>query len=114
MKNNFKIKIKQILCLIIGFLTFNSVSTLAVENTIPPENVENYFLTQNHILKSPELYNFLIDIEKGVFPAISKLDKKQKLELENLIYKLNRHLSNGYDRSGSKCHIVGDMSKANF
>ena len=108
MKNNFKIKIKQILCLIIGFLTFNSVSTLAVENTIPPENVENYFLTQNHILKSPELYNFVIDIEKGVFPEISKLDKKQKLELENLIYKLfnvNKLLHKGNDWSDSKLDL---------
>jgi len=30
------------------------------------------------------------------------------------MYKLHQHLSNGYDRSGSKRHIVGDMSEANF
>lgn len=108
MKNNFKIKIKQILCLVIVFLTFNSVSTLSVEKTRTPDNVENYFLTQKHILKSPELYNFVKNIEKGAFPEISQLDKKQKLELEKLLYRLfnvNRFLYKGNDWTDSKLDL---------
>ena len=52
------------------------------------ENNSNYFLTQEHILKSPELYNFIEDTEKGIFPDISKLDRDQKKELVILFYRL--------------------------
>ena len=52
------------------------------------ENNSNYFLTQEHILKSPELYNFIEDTEKGIFPDISQLDKDQKKELVILFYSL--------------------------
>ena len=90
MSENLKIKLKRILCLIIGFLTFNSISAVAVEKAIATENVDNYFLTQKHILESPELYNFVKDIEKGIFPDVSQMDKKQKIELEKIIYKLCR------------------------
>ena len=88
MIENLKRKIKWVLCLIIGFLTFNSISVVAVENTMLPENVDNYFLTQEHILKSPELYNFIKDTEKGVFPEFLNFDKEQKKDLVILIYKL--------------------------
>ena len=77
-----RIKLKKILCLVFGFLALNSISTHAVENN------SNYFLTQKHILKSPELYNFIKDTEKGIFPDISKLDRDQKKELVILFYRL--------------------------
>ena len=34
--------------------------------------------------------------------------------INNFINVKNDILSNGCDRSGSECHIVGDMSVANF
>ena len=34
MSENLKIKLKRILCLVIGFLTFNSISAVAVEKAI--------------------------------------------------------------------------------
>lgn len=108
MSENLKIKLKRILCLIIGFLTFNSISAVAVEKAIATENVDNYFLTQKHILESPELYNFVKEIEKGIFPDVSQMDKKQKIELEKLIYKLfniNRLLYKGNDWTDNKLDL---------